>query len=129
MTLIIILYVVAGVWLAIYGLNSLVLTLLYLYHRHEQTGSNQAASLLPPFPIVTVQLPVYREFTQWIDRWAGNAAGSEELPWYYVSDALIGSLDGGRLLFLGGSYPEPVILGFPRTFESVEESAVLGADQ
>lgn len=56
------LYVTAGVWLAVYGLNALVLAALYLRHRHDrikgrtnpsQGGTNQ--------PIITVQLPLYNE--------------------------------------------------------------------
>jgi cellulose synthase/poly-beta-1,6-N-acetylglucosamine synthase-like glycosyltransferase len=57
-TLIIALYVVAGVWLAIYGLNSLTLAWLYLRCRHEQADVSQPTRPLPP---VTVQLPVYQE--------------------------------------------------------------------
>jgi cellulose synthase/poly-beta-1,6-N-acetylglucosamine synthase-like glycosyltransferase len=53
------LYVVAGVWLAIYGLNSLLLAILYLRHQHDRpiyTPTRPHAC-----PTVTVQLPIYNE--------------------------------------------------------------------
>lgn len=56
-SLIIIVYIVAAVLLAAYSLNTVVLTALYLRHRHRR--------YLPPplsrFPRVTVQLPLYNE--------------------------------------------------------------------
>ena len=52
------LYVVCAVLLSLYGLNSLVLTWLYLRHRHDRR-------VMPPpptaWPRVTVQLPIYNE--------------------------------------------------------------------
>lgn len=58
-----ILYLVSAFGLAVYGLNSLLLT--WMYHRRQQ---QMAASFLPSpktepalFPQVTVQLPVYNE--------------------------------------------------------------------
>ncbi len=58
MSLIVLIYIAAGVWLAVYGLNSLILAALYLRHRHDPSPT-------PPipgeFPAVTVQLPVYNE--------------------------------------------------------------------
>lgn len=59
MTFIIALYVAAGVWLAVYGLNSLVLAGLFLYHRRDR--SDQTASPPGYWPTVTVQLPIYNE--------------------------------------------------------------------
>lgn len=59
MALLIALYVVAGVWLAAYGLNSLVLAGLYLHHRHHR--KNPSANQLRHYPTVTVQLPIYNE--------------------------------------------------------------------
>lgn len=59
MTFIIVLYVVAGVWLAIYGLNSLLLAALYLRHRNDHT--HQPINRPTRLPLVTVQLPVYNE--------------------------------------------------------------------
>ena len=50
-------YIVAAVMLALYGLNSLVLLVLYWHHRHH-------APPLPPLsdtPRVTIQLPLYNE--------------------------------------------------------------------
>ena len=59
MTLIILLYVVAGVWLAVYGLNSLALAVLYIVSRRSQV--NPSPDQLHAHPHVTVQLPVFNE--------------------------------------------------------------------
>jgi cellulose synthase/poly-beta-1,6-N-acetylglucosamine synthase-like glycosyltransferase len=59
LTIIILVYVVAGVWLAIYGLNALVLAVLYLLHRRAPTRF--VASKVQDYPDVTVQLPIYNE--------------------------------------------------------------------
>jgi len=50
-------YLVATALLAVYGLNSLVLTWLYLRHRREDIP----CPLLAETPAVTVQLPIYNE--------------------------------------------------------------------
>jgi cellulose synthase/poly-beta-1,6-N-acetylglucosamine synthase-like glycosyltransferase len=50
-------YLVATVLLAVYGLNSLVLTWLYLRHRREDVPHLP----LTETPAVTVQLPIYNE--------------------------------------------------------------------
>lgn len=53
------LYALVALWLAIYGLNSFILALLYLRYRHAQVP------ILPvdwsALPAVTVQVPVYNE--------------------------------------------------------------------
>lgn len=50
-------YLVATALLAVYGLNSLVLTYLYLRHRREDVPRPPSAEM----PAVTVQLPIYNE--------------------------------------------------------------------
>jgi len=50
-------YAVAAVWLAVYTLNSFVLTFLYWRHKSESTS----VPVLSRFPRVTVQLPVFNE--------------------------------------------------------------------
>ena len=60
MLVITVLYVVAGVWLAIYGLNALVLAGLYLHHRRDPLRSAGESDAVP-LPVVTVQLPIYNE--------------------------------------------------------------------
>jgi cellulose synthase/poly-beta-1,6-N-acetylglucosamine synthase-like glycosyltransferase len=50
-------YLIAASLLAIYGLNALVLSLLYLRHRRQRL----LASPLTKEPLVTVQLPIYNE--------------------------------------------------------------------
>jgi cellulose synthase/poly-beta-1,6-N-acetylglucosamine synthase-like glycosyltransferase len=52
-----VIYAVAAVWLAVYTLNSFLLT--YLYWRHR--GENPPVPALSRFPRVTVQLPVFNE--------------------------------------------------------------------
>jgi cellulose synthase/poly-beta-1,6-N-acetylglucosamine synthase-like glycosyltransferase len=56
-TVVSLVYAVAAVWLAIYTLNSFVLT--FLYWRHQ--GQNTLAPVLNRFPRVTVQLPIFNE--------------------------------------------------------------------
>jgi cellulose synthase/poly-beta-1,6-N-acetylglucosamine synthase-like glycosyltransferase len=50
-------YLIAASLLAIYGLNALALSLLYLQHRRRRPP----ASPLAEAPLVTVQLPIYNE--------------------------------------------------------------------
>jgi cellulose synthase/poly-beta-1,6-N-acetylglucosamine synthase-like glycosyltransferase len=52
-----IIYTVAAVWLAVYTLNSFLLTFLYWRHRRETLP----VPVLERFPRVTVQLPVFNE--------------------------------------------------------------------
>ncbi len=59
MPLVLVIYVIVGIWLAIYGLNSLALAGLYLYHRRDSANRPQGQSNY--WPTVTVQLPVYNE--------------------------------------------------------------------
>jgi len=48
-----------ALWLAVYGFNSLILALLYLWHRRERFSDPSVDAVdLPP---VTVQVPVYNE--------------------------------------------------------------------
>lgn len=59
MTLLALLHAVAATWLALYGLNSLLLALLYILHRHRaEPAPATHRSALPP---VTVQVPVFNE--------------------------------------------------------------------
>jgi cellulose synthase/poly-beta-1,6-N-acetylglucosamine synthase-like glycosyltransferase len=62
------LYTLCAVLLSLYGLNSLLLTALYLWHRRDagpHHGScaveGEAGAAEPEWPHVTVQLPVYNE--------------------------------------------------------------------
>jgi cellulose synthase/poly-beta-1,6-N-acetylglucosamine synthase-like glycosyltransferase len=52
-----IVYALAAVWLAIYALNSFILTFLCWRHR----GTDPRASALSTYPRVTVQLPIFNE--------------------------------------------------------------------
>jgi cellulose synthase/poly-beta-1,6-N-acetylglucosamine synthase-like glycosyltransferase len=53
-----ILYVICVSLLSLYGLNNLILTWLYVRHRHDPTPEPAAPIQWPP---VTVQLPIYNE--------------------------------------------------------------------
>lgn len=55
------LYTGAAVWLAVYGLNMLVLTALYYIHRKRQPAPPAAPPPDTDWPQVTVQLPLYNE--------------------------------------------------------------------
>jgi cellulose synthase/poly-beta-1,6-N-acetylglucosamine synthase-like glycosyltransferase len=55
-----VLYVLAGAVLSLYGLNSLVLTIVYWLRRRPPSVA-PAAGLPETFPPVTVQLPIYNE--------------------------------------------------------------------
>ena len=58
-------YLIAASLLAIYGLNALALSLLYLHHRRQRLPTFVSLSrTTPPLgeaPLVTVQLPIYNE--------------------------------------------------------------------
>jgi cellulose synthase/poly-beta-1,6-N-acetylglucosamine synthase-like glycosyltransferase len=55
-----VLYALVTLWLAVYGLNGLVLTLLYWWHRrHLPTDRPNVPR--ERLPVVTVQLPIYNE--------------------------------------------------------------------
>lgn len=59
MTLIAWLYAVVAIWIAVYGLNAFVLTVLYWYKRRSATSADPPDPL--EWPHVTVQLPIYNE--------------------------------------------------------------------
>ena len=75
------------------------------------------------------RLPVFVPLSFWMDRAAGDTSGSSGLPWFYVIDGIVGSVADAQLRFLGGFYPEPVVMDQPRTLKSVHEPAVLGVDR
>jgi cellulose synthase/poly-beta-1,6-N-acetylglucosamine synthase-like glycosyltransferase len=52
------LYLIASLWLSVYGLNAFMLILLYLAHRRKTAA---ACPPLSTVPTITVQLPVYNE--------------------------------------------------------------------
>jgi cellulose synthase/poly-beta-1,6-N-acetylglucosamine synthase-like glycosyltransferase len=58
-TFLVLVHALAALWLAIYGMNSLILAFLYLLHQREDEATPHVdQSALPP---VTVQVPVYNE--------------------------------------------------------------------
>jgi cellulose synthase/poly-beta-1,6-N-acetylglucosamine synthase-like glycosyltransferase len=59
---VIVLYVIASVWLAFYGLNALLLAALYLRHRqHRRDQTSRSTGHTNDCPHVSVQLPIYNE--------------------------------------------------------------------
>lgn len=52
------LYAVCVLWLSLYGLNTLILTAIYLFHRRDVVPEPPSPA---EWPIVTVQLPIYNE--------------------------------------------------------------------
>jgi GT2 family glycosyltransferase len=55
------LYILGLLSMAIYGLNSLWLTLLYLKSKNRPTEGWSVSDAMPPWPRVTVQLPIFNE--------------------------------------------------------------------
>ena len=62
----------------------------------------------------------------WVDRTSFNFDGLPSLPWYFVQDAVDNSVDDDCLLFMGGVFYEPVVIGEPRVLKSAGESAHIG---
>lgn len=73
-----------------------------------------------------VQLHTFHANTVWVDRSAGNTSGSATLPYYYLSHAQSVAASGGRAVFLGGSYPEPITLNKNLLYETIGSTALLG---
>ncbi|MGQ9553706.1 MAG: glycosyltransferase [Anaerolineae bacterium] len=67
-------YLIAALALAVYGLNSLLLTFIYLRVRSRR-AQTQAAG---PLPSVTVQLPIYNE--RWVVRRLIDAVANLDYP-------------------------------------------------
>ncbi len=59
MTILVIVHSLAALWLAVYGLNFLLLAAIYLRHRRKATVAPVVSR--PALPAVTVQVPVYNE--------------------------------------------------------------------
>ncbi len=70
MSLLMLLYGLLAAWLAIYGVNSLLLTVLHLWTRGRST---EAAPEPDDWPSVTVQLPIYNELHV-VERLIGSVA-------------------------------------------------------
>lgn len=57
-----------------------------------------------------IRLHTYHDNTVWVDRRFFNIFGSPMVPYFYVAHAQAAAVSGGRIVFLGQSYPEPVTL-------------------
>jgi hypothetical protein len=73
-----------------------------------------------------LRLHTYHDNTIWVDRRYENTDGWPWLPFYYVADAQSNAISGGRVVFLGQSYPEPVVLNKELLYESIGGPAVIG---
>lgn len=68
----------------------------------------------------------YEPLTRYVWRGAGNTTGTNDLPYYYLDDAQQAVASGGRILILGGSYPEPILLDKSVFIISLKENAEVG---
>ncbi len=73
-----------------------------------------------------IKLLPYTENTLWLDRRYCNDWGVRSDPFYFVQDALDAAVQGGRLVFFGQQYPEPVILDKNLIIISLKYNAILG---
>ncbi len=73
-----------------------------------------------------VALHTYHANTIWVDRRYGNTFGFADQPFYYVSDAESWATAGGRIVFLGQSYPEVITLEKELLYETIGWPALLG---
>lgn len=73
-----------------------------------------------------IRLPTYHVNTVWVDPDAGNTDGSDTIPYYYLFHAQDSARAGGRIVFLGNSYPEPIILNKRLLYETIGGPAILG---
>ena len=94
------LYALCAFLLSLYGLNSLVLTVLYLWHRRDpETRGLETAATRLDWPHVTVQLPIYNELHT-VERLLAAAAAldypRERLEIQVIDD----STDGTRPLVI-----------------------------
>ncbi len=73
-----------------------------------------------------IRLHTYHANTIWVDQDAGNSDGSDTIPYSHVSHAQDSATAGGRVVFLGDSYPETIVLNKRLLYESIGGSAVVG---
>jgi hypothetical protein len=73
-----------------------------------------------------ISLHTFHANTVWVDRRVGNTIGSATLPYFFVADAQSAAVSGGRIVFLGQSYPEPVTLNKNLLYETIGWPALLG---
>jgi hypothetical protein len=68
----------------------------------------------------------HRPNTSWVDRRVGNIGGSPTRPYYYVAHAEAATAAGGRIVFLGQTYPEAITLDKALTYRSIQSMARIG---
>lgn len=79
------------------------------------------------FGIGGIFLHPYHFGTVWIDRGFGNGLANPGMPYAEVLDAQTAAPSGGRVVFLGGNYPEIVTLDKNLLYETIDGSATLGS--
>ena len=110
------LYVLCAIALSLYGLNSLLLTALYVWHRRDPAphhsrracrrtvGPRARGAAEPEWPHVTVQLPVYNELHT-VERLLAAVAALDYPPDRLQIQALDDSTDGTRALVVKQARP------------------------
>jgi len=73
-----------------------------------------------------VWLYTYHANTVWVDRRVGNIIGHPKLPYYFIAHAQDAAVSGGRVVFLGQSYPEPITLNKHLLYETIGWPALVG---
>ncbi len=107
-------------YLSVTGLKRLLL------RQAELTKDWGPAGFDPEFGWGGLWLHPWHEDTVWIDRDTFNLFQLPALPFSRVASAHNFATAGGRLLFLGGNYPEPVFLNKQLKIETVVPVATLG---
>jgi hypothetical protein len=98
-----------------------------LLHGHAKIFKDWGtAGVDPVYGSGGIALHTYHLNTRWVNRDSGNTFGFQEYPYYNVSHAQTHATAGGRIVILGDSYPEPVLLDKQLLYESIGEDAVLG---
>ncbi len=86
-------YTVVALWLSLYGFQAIVLTALYLRHRHQASPLAEVAD--DDWPVTVVQLPVYNE-RYVVERLIGAAAALDYPPDKLIIQVLDDSTDDTR---------------------------------
>lgn len=73
-----------------------------------------------------IRLHTYHVNTVWVDRRYLNFLGLSIFPYFYVDHAQSAAVSGGRIVFLGQSYPEPVTLNKNLLYETIGWPTLLG---
>lgn len=76
-----------------------------------------------------VSLHTFHANTVWVDGRVFNIFGNPALPFRFLSHAQARAVEGGRVVFLGQRYNEPITLSKRLLYESIGWPAIIGAAQ